>query len=83
MGFISEIKKKSQSEITPKLEISKADQEKLKRGEVALITDVESGIPYLVRIDREKVGNGSISRTDLIIEKVKIPNAAKERATEI
>jgi hypothetical protein len=83
MGIISEIKKKSQKQTAPKLDISKSNQESLKRGEVILIKDSETGESYLVRIDRDKIGSGSISKSDLIIENVKIPAAAKDKEAEL
>lgn len=83
MGIISDIKKSAQKQIAPKLDISKDDQEKLKRGEVVLISDKESGESYLIRIDSDKIGSGSISKVDLIIENVKRPVAAKPQVPEL
>jgi hypothetical protein len=83
MGIISDIKKSAQKQIAPKLDISKDDQEKLKRGEVVLVSDNESGESYLIRIDSDKIGSGSISKIDLIIENVKRPVAAKPQIPEL
>lgn len=83
MGIVSEIKKNVHKNVAPKLDISKVDQEKLMRGEVVLIDDKESGESYLVRIERDKIGSGTISKSDLIIENVKRPVAAKSRSPEL
>jgi hypothetical protein len=83
MGIISDIKKSAQKQIAPKLDISKDDQEKLKRGEVVLISDKVSGESYLIRIDSDKIGSGSISKGDLIIENVKPPAVAKPQGPEL
>lgn len=77
MGILTQIKNKSKTQDSPSLVIDKPNQQKILSGEVVIVKDDKTGESYIVRIDSENVGKGQLDVNDLIIDKVKIPAAAK------
>lgn len=77
MSLISEINKKSRHNQAPILEISQEQATKLKRGKVVIIDDIQTGESYLIRIKNERMGIGSLTQTDLEIEKINLHLSTK------
>lgn len=73
MGFVSDIVDKLKDRDIPSLEISKENMAKIEQGESVVVEDKTTGIPYLIRVNRDKVGSGKLSVDDLEIRNISNP----------